>query len=139
MPDAVPRILFPTVEEVVETNRRVLQKIRVHKADRHRVLMGEVGKEKIRKTLEDAQSTRGDIYDKAAVILVGIVRGHPFESGNRRTAYTVAVDFLESNGFPVANTYDVSLIKGIRNGTHKKVDIASWLKGHGKQGSKRHD
>jgi len=42
----MPRILYPTVEEIIETNRKVLQKIRVHKADRHGILMGQVGREK---------------------------------------------------------------------------------------------
>ena len=135
----MPRILYPTVEEIIETNRKVLQKIRVHKADRHGILMGQVGREKISRTIDAAESEEGDAYDKAAVLLIGIATGHPFESGNRRTAYSVAVDFLESNGFQVANTYDTNIVRGIRSGTHKKADVASWLKGCGRQGPKGQD
>jgi len=96
--------------------------------------MGKVGREKIRRAVDDTESEAGDIYDKAAVLFIGIVKGHPFESGNRRTAYAAAVDFLESNGHRAANTYDIEVIKGIRSGTHKKAEVASWLKGHGEQG-----
>lgn len=100
--------------------------------------MGEVGRGKIAKVLEEVESEAGDIYEKAAVLLIGIVKGHPFESGNRRTAYAAAANFLESNGFQAANTYDVEVVKGIRSGTHKKADVASWLKGNGGKGPKRH-
>lgn len=131
-------ISYPTLDEIIEANRRTLQAIRVHKADRHGILMGEVGRGKIRKVLEEVGIETGDIYDKAAVLLIGIVKGHPFESGNRRTAYAAAADFLESNGFRAANTYDVDVVKGIRSGTHKKADVASWLKGDGGKGSKGH-
>ena len=109
-----------------------MKEIRVHKADRHGVLMGAVGKEKLRSAIEEARSVDGDAYEKAAALLVSLVKGHPFESGNRRTAYAVAVDFVESNGFPVAATYDVGVIKGIRSGTHKSEQVAVWLRGHGK-------
>jgi death-on-curing family protein len=132
--NSVPGILYPTPEEVIEANRRVLQQIRVRKADQHGVLMGKVGKNKILKAIDDSESEAGGIYEKAAVLLIGIVRGHAFESGNRRTAYAVAADFLESNGYGVTNTYDVAVIKGIRSGTHKKAEVASWLKGYGEQG-----
>ena len=93
--------------------------------------MGEVGKEKVRSAIEEAQSAEGGAYDKAAALLVRLVKGHPFESGNRRTAYAAAVDFLESNGFPVTASYDIEVIKGIRSGTHKRQQVAVWLKGNG--------
>jgi len=129
--------MYTTVEEVIEANRRVLQRIHVHKADRHGILMGDVGKEKIGKAIAAAETTEDDVYAKAAALLISLVKGHPFESGNRRTAYAAAVDFLESNGFQAANTYDVEVIRGIRSGTHKRTDVALWLKGHGKQGQER--
>lgn len=109
-----------------------MKEIRVHKADRHGVLMGAVGREKLRRAIEEAMSVDGEAYEKAAALLVSLVKGHPFESGNRRTAYAVAADFLESNGFPVGATYDVGVIKGIRGGTHMNERVAVWLKGHAK-------
>jgi len=77
----VPDVLYPTLEEVIEANRLLLQRIRVRKADRHGVLMGKVGREKIRKAIEDLESLNGDIYEKAAVLLIGIVRGHLSRAG----------------------------------------------------------
>ena len=138
MCNEVQELLYPTPEEVIEANRLVLQQIRVRKADRHGLLMGNVGKAKINQVIADAESEAGDVYEKAAVLLIGIVKAHAFESGNRRTAYAVAVNFLESNGYRVANTYDIAVIKGIRSGTHKKEGVASWLKGYGEQGEGQH-
>ena len=108
-----------------------MEEIRVHKADRHGVLMGRVGEEKVRNAIEEAKSAEGDAYDKAATLLISLVKGHPFESGNRRTAYAAALDFLRSNGLTAAAVYDVEVIKGIRSGTHKSQQVAVWLRGHG--------
>ena len=108
-----------------------MEEIRVHKADRHGVLMGKVGEEKVRNAIAEAKSAEGGAYYKAAALLICLVKGHPFESGNRRTAYAAAVDFLRSNGLPVAAAYDVEVIKGIRSGTHKSQQVAVWLKGYG--------
>ncbi len=93
--------------------------------------MGKVGEEKVRTAIEGARSTDGDGYDKAAALLISLVKGHPFESGNRRTAYAAAIDFLKSNGLSTATGYDVDVIKGIRSGTHKSQQVAVWLRGHG--------
>lgn len=42
-------------------------------------------------------STRG-INNKAAALLMEIVRRHPFVDGNKRTAFEVMMTFLEANG-----------------------------------------
>ncbi len=77
---ATSEILYPTVKEIIEANRRVLEEIRVHRADRHGVLMGKVGEEKVRSAIEEARSADGDAC-KAAALLISLVKGHPFESG----------------------------------------------------------
>jgi prophage maintenance system killer protein len=135
----VPSIRYPTVREVIETNKRVLETIRVYKADRPGILMGEVGVEKITRAIAEAKSTGGDPYDKAAALLIELTKGHAFESGNRRTAYAVAVDFLETNGLSIKRDYSTEAIKGIRSGMHKKAQVAAWLRGDGNQGSQGHD
>lgn len=128
--EATSKIPYSTIKEVIEANRLVLEEIRVHKADRHGVLMGEAGTEKIHSAIEEAQSVDGDAYDKAAALLISLVKGHPLESGNRRAAYAAAVDFLRSNGLPMTAAYDIDVIKGIRSGTHEpassRLDERAW-------------
>ena len=121
---------YPTVEQIIMANREAL-KVKVSKADRHGILMGGYGKMKIRHAISKAKSTRGDIYTKAAALLIGIANGHPFESGNRRTAYLAAVDFLERNGFQAAPAYDIEVLRGVRARMYKKPQVAAWLKGNG--------
>jgi death-on-curing protein len=38
------------------------------------------------------------IFELAAAYAFGIVKNHPFVDGNKRTGFTVAIVFLESNG-----------------------------------------
>lgn len=39
-----------------------------------------------------------DLFDLAAVYLIHIAKGHAFTDGNKRTAYLVALVFLDVNG-----------------------------------------
>ncbi len=61
-------IIYPTVDELIETNRRALIEIRSKKADSHRVLSRPL----LNAALEKVES--GDLYDKAAVLLTELVR-----------------------------------------------------------------
>ena len=50
-----------------------------------------------------------DILSLAVALLLGVALNHPFEQGNKRTAFIAAVEFLELNGYqlvPEANTRD---------------------------------
>ncbi len=40
-----------------------------------------------------------DTVTLAVILLVGIARNHPFEQGNKRTAFEAAAIFLDQNGF----------------------------------------
>lgn len=42
-----------------------------------------------------------DIYQLAAIYLVAIARGHIFNDGNKRTAFFVAMAFLNRNGIRI--------------------------------------
>ncbi len=75
------------------------------------------------------------VYEKAAVYLRNIIADHAFIDGNKRTAVTVGVIFLNRN--------NVSLIatpKGLEDFAVKVAiehldisDIAAWLKTHSKK------
>jgi death-on-curing family protein len=121
------RYKFPTVDEIIELNKRVLREIPAKKADRHQVL----SRSKLQAIIEDAEKTDDDIYNPATELLFGIIKGHPFASGVRRTAVTVTSVFLKMNGAEAEVPHDSEVIKGIREGFYKKAEVKDWLKGHG--------
>jgi death-on-curing family protein len=88
------RIIYPSADELVETNERVLEQIQVKGADHHGVL----SRKKLEYAIEKTRNEEGDLYDKAAVLLIELVRGHAFASGVRRTAYAATISFLRING-----------------------------------------
>ena len=63
-------MIYPTVDELIETNRRALIEIRSKKADTHRVLSRPL----LNAALEKVEAESGDLYDKAAVLLTELVR-----------------------------------------------------------------
>ncbi len=117
---------YPTTDELIELNRRVLGEIRVKKADRHRVLSRRGLERVIRLVGEQA----GDVYEKATTLLIGLVRTHPFASGNRRTAYLATMSFLEMNGKATTVVHNPRVLQGIREEFYTRDEIMAWLKGH---------
>ncbi len=122
----MPQIAYPTVEEIIGTNRRVLERIVTDKRDRHVIW----DKGAIRRSISSCRRAKGDIYDKAAALLIELVKGHPFKSGNRRTATAVAADFLEANGAYFGGR-GTAVLAGIRLGDFKRAQVRDWLKGNG--------
>lgn len=47
-----------------------------------------------------------DVFSKAAVLLDGLTRNHPFLDGNKRISIATAALFLELNGYRVTTTND---------------------------------
>ena len=123
-------IIYPTVEKVIEYNLLVLKLIKVRKADQPKVL----NVHSIATTIEEAKKLEGDIYDKAVCLLKGIIQWHPFASGNRRTAFVVAKEFLLVNKLPFNVKDDPSharVMQGIRENYYTNEEIKEWIK-HGK-------
>ncbi len=89
----VQKINYPNPEKIIEYNMLALNILKVKKADKPEVL----SYARIKEVIEDCTEKKGDLYDKAVVLLKGIIQKHPFASGNRRTAFIVAKDFLLSN------------------------------------------
>jgi len=86
-------IVYPTSDRIIEYNYLALQFIKVKKADQPKVL----SYSKINDVLNDCKNKVGDIYDKAAILLKGLVQKHAFASGNRRTAFITMKEFILSN------------------------------------------
>ncbi len=122
-------IVYPTVERIIEYNALAISLIRVKKADKAQVLV----KERIVGIVDGCKELKGDVYDKAAFLLKGIVKSHSFASGNRRTAFIVTKDFLTENGAKFNVKDDPSqarVMTGIREGYYSDEEIKEWIK-HG--------
>jgi len=120
-------IKYPSIEEVEGYNVLVLNIIRVKKADKPQVL----SKSKIREAIEACEKAEGDIYCKAAVLIRCLVRAHAFASGNRRTAFVVAKEFVIANGkdFRIKDDPEYAkVMRGIREGYYSDGEILEWIK-----------
>jgi death-on-curing protein len=71
----------------------------------------------------------------AASYAAGIVLNHPFRDGNKRTAFLVAVTFLELNRMVFIATEEsvVERTLGLASGGIKEPKYATWLKSHSKR------
>ncbi len=75
------------------------------------------------------EEPRPDIFRLAAAYCFGLVKGHAFHDGNKRTAYITAVVFLEMNGFECAPEQAdiIQTILGAADGTVTEDDLAVWF------------
>ncbi len=83
-----------------------------------------------------------DIFKKAACLIEGIIRFHPFIDGNKRTAFAVACSFLDSCGYtltltPDTTQYAVDIAQNLDtepSATETLIsDIATWLEARSKK------
>jgi len=128
----MPRIKYPTVQEIITTNKRVLEVFIVKKADKHE-LIGT--KHRIQEIIEKAKRKKGDIYIKSAVLLKELTIAHLFASGNRRTAYLVTNDFIYKNNKKdiEKSEKEVEIFKKIRYRVISDEELAKWIKNEKKK------
>jgi len=68
---------------------------------------------------------------KQPILLKGLIQTHPFASGNRRTAFIVAKEFVIINkeNFGIKDDPSQSRIMlGIREGFYSDKEIKEWIK-----------
>jgi len=121
---------YPSIEKVIEFNLLSLHVIKAKKADSHQVL----GWAKISKVLETCKNCQGDVFDKAVVLLKGLIQAHAFASGNRRTGFLIAKYFLVINGKKLRvedNPKNAKVLLGVREGFYSDAEIKEWIL-HGK-------
>lgn len=118
-------IIYPSLKDIIETNKRLLADIKIKRADKHEVL----ARTKIEKAIKVTKEIKGDIYDKASELLKQLIQAHPFASGNRRTAFIVSENFLISNGraSSVGDNFEAYILQGIRENYYTNKDIKNWL------------
>ncbi len=120
-------IHYPTLEKIIEYNLLILEFVKLKNADQSKVL----SINKILEVIQECKEKEGDIYDKAVILLRGLIRKHPFASGNRRTAFVITKDFILSNNYKFIIEDDPNLAKimqGIREHYYLDEEIKEWLK-----------
>lgn len=72
------------------------------------------------------------IFEMAAAYLYGICRNHPFLDGNKRTALSASLTFLDMNGVGVDADEDefYDLVIGIAEGRISKAAVAVFFQAH---------
>ncbi|MDO8538716.1 MAG: type II toxin-antitoxin system death-on-curing family toxin [archaeon] len=81
--------------------------------------------------MDDCKQNDGDLFDKAVILLKGIIKGHPFASGNRRTAFIAMKYFLITNNHKIGiddNPENAKIMLGIREGYYSDNEIKEWIK-----------
>ncbi len=76
------------------------------------------------------------IFEKAAVLMRGVIADHPFTDGNKRTGTMSALVFLNLNGQDTSPLNDSALEDFAVKVAVEHLDvpfIAAWLKAHSKK------
>jgi death-on-curing protein len=83
---------------------------------------------------------QASILRLAAIYAHGLTQNHPFVDGNQRVAFTVAVTFLERNGFRLeASEQDaLSAMVDLSAGKLTRDGFESWLEGSCRRQRKVH-
>ena len=74
-----------------------------------------------------------DIFELAASYAEGIARNHAFVDGNKRTAFFVASDFLEQNGYELrsaVNQEHADMMVELGQGNITRQEAAEHLRKH---------
>lgn len=72
------------------------------------------------------------VLEKAAVLLHSLVLNHPFQDGNKRTAFTALGLFLHYNGMAleISNTEAENFVVNVADAHVDVKTIVDWLQSH---------
>jgi death on curing protein len=130
MENPMDTIRYLSEERLIGLNMLILQKMYVKKADKAEVM----SMAKLRKITQDCHTLKGDMHDKAVLLLREIIQQHPFASGNRRTAFLAMKEFLSENGLPMRiknQQEEANVLQGVRERHYSDEELKEWIK-HGK-------
>ncbi len=71
-----------------------------------------------------------DIIRQSATLLFGLIKNHPWLSGNKRTATTLLQRFLQLNGYQKTWTISeqIELVLSVESDKWKVDEIENWLR-----------
>jgi len=119
-------VVYPTVDEIQYYNTIAIEMFRKSKRDQTKTISASY----IKTAIDKAKMNSGDIYDKAARLLIELTRIHAFESGNKRTAFLTTKKFILKNEgkFNIPDTVNnVKVMIGIRENYYSQDEIKEWI------------
>lgn len=121
---------FLTLGEVLEIHRLVVEQAGGAAAVRDlAVLEASVGQPRASWGGVDLYPS---IEEKAAALCFGIVMGHPFTDGNKRTGHAALEIMLDLNGVALVATVDAAEATMLRlaAGELSRAELVDWVKAH---------
>ena len=123
---------YPTIDEIIEIHNRIIEETGGE--------TGPLNMGNLEFVLEHIQTefyghSLDDIFTQAAVLIRGIICGHPFMDGNKRTGFEATDYFLRSNGYYI----EVDVLEGVgftivvATGKFDVSDTREWLIKHVKK------
>ncbi len=73
-----------------------------------------------------------DLIRQAATLYFGLIKNHPWEGGNKRTATAIVDEFLYRNGLEVVASLPeiIKLVLNIEADRYGVDEIADWIRRH---------
>lgn len=133
MEDFSREVVYPTVEQICEVNRRMIEKFggffdppeNLNNLDALEYILAATA------STIYGHSLYYTLKEKAAAIAYQIISRHIFRDGNKRTAIHVAWAFLRSNGVHAfLEPSIIDLTEAIASGEGTHADLLQWLHSH---------
>lgn len=114
---------LPTAADILAIHERIEETYDL----KYRGVMKAAPRLKIRNRVLAEAEAYDDTYHRAAVLLHNLISIRVFEDGNKRTAWTATIDYLDRNGIdPDLPTEDVVRVVR-RTGLFSVDELATWL------------
>lgn len=133
MEEASRVIAYPTVEQICDINRRMIDEFGglflppdniLNKGALQYILVI------ISKSIY-GQMPYVTLKEKASAIAYHIITGHVFYDGNKRTGLHTAWEFLHTNGIKVSlDASIIDLTLGVASGQNSYDDLLQWFHAH---------
>jgi death-on-curing protein len=124
-------VQYPLVQDVIETHEIMILHYGGSSGLRDAGLL-ESALASPRQTMFD-QELYPDVVAKAAILLIGLLKNHPFIDGNKRTAFITTLRFLELNGYTISANQDewYDFILDIIMSRIDKAAATEWIRNRG--------
>ncbi|MGI0087984.1 MAG: type II toxin-antitoxin system death-on-curing family toxin [Nitrosotalea sp.] len=125
-------------DEIISIHDKITDRFKITKGVINKSILDAIV-ERPELQLEDHNYVYDSVFSKAAAILEGIIRWHPFADGNKRTALATSVYYLKLEGYAIALPLSaVRFTVNIANNdktdsisTQKLIEeITTWFRAH---------
>ena len=71
-----------------------------------------------------------DLIRQAATLCFGLIKNHPWQGGNKRTATVLINEFLKRNGWRIKTSINdlIEMVLAVESGDWKVDEIENWLR-----------